>query len=464
LAIDLPFGLLFRLPLLYSLALMTTITKALRTQDYFPSAAQAATAEKLGLSTCAAGLIGSEILKIATEIRALIALGKSICNLTVGDFSPKEFRIPEALENAVVEALRAGQTNYPPSDGMLELRRAVVDQYERELGLAYPIESVVIASGARPVIYAAYRAVVDPGDEVLYPLPSWNNNHYCHLVGATKVEVETGPSTNFLPVASQLRPHIRTARMVALNSPLNPTGTVLDEQQLRDIVELIADENRRRATAGERTLYLLWDQVYWNLTFGEARHHTPPELVPESAAWTIFVDGISKSFAATGLRVGWTVAPPLVASRMKDILGHVGAWAPRAEQLGAAHLIENDAAVREYHAKMIPAARARLDRIYGALMAMKTDGLPCDAISPQGAIYLSARFDLIGRSLGGATFTTNDAIRHLLLEEAGFAVVPFQAFGRFRDDGWMRLSIGAVSLEQIDEAIPRVRALLERFR
>lgn len=437
-------------------------TTAVRTQEFFPSAGDAASAEKLGLSACAMGLIGSEILKIAGEIRAMMAAGKTICNLTVGDFAPKEFRIPEALETAVIEALRAGQTNYPPSDGMLELRRAVVELYERELGLSYPIETVVVASGARPIIYAAYRAVVDPGDEVLYPLPSWNNNHYCHLVGATKVEVETGPATNFLPTAAQLRPHIRTARMLALNSPLNPTGTVLGKEQLREIVEVVAEENRRRSAAGERTLCLLWDQVYWALTFGGAHHHTPPELVPESAGWTIFVDGISKSFAATGLRVGWTVAPPLVAARMKDILGHVGAWAPRAEQLGAAQLIENSDAVREYHAQMIPAVRARLDRLHDGLIAMKTDGLPCDAISPQGAIYLSARFDLIGKSIDGATFTTNDAIRHLLLEEAGFAVVPFQAFGRFRDDGWMRLSVGAVSLEQIDDALPRLRALMER--
>jgi aspartate aminotransferase len=149
---------------------------------------------------------------------------------------------------------------------------------------------------------------------------------------------------------------------------------------------------------------------------------------------------------------------------MKDILGHVGAWAPRAEQLGAAVLLENTAAVREYHELMIPAVRARLDRLYGALMAMKAEGLPCDAISPQGAIYLSAKFDLIGRGFSGASFTTNDAIRHLLLEEAGFAVVPFQAFGRYRDDGWMRLSIGAVSLEQIDEALPRLRAVLDRCK
>ncbi len=442
---------------------MTTIG-AVRASDFFPPAGKVADAERLGVSASALGLIGSEILKIATEIRALMAGGKTICNLTVGDFSPKEFKIPEELENAIVDALRAGHTNYPPSDGMLELRESVVAQYERELGLTYPIDSVLIASGARPIIYAAYRAVVDPGDEVVYPLPSWNNNHYCHLVGAKKVEIDTTPDTNFLPTADQLRPHIRTARMVALNSPLNPCGTVLGEQQLRDIVELIAEENRRRSTSGERTLYLLWDQVYWKLTFGDAHHHTPPELVPESAAWTIFVDGISKAFAATGLRVGWTVAPPFVTSRMKDILGHVGAWAPRAEQLATAQLLDDTAAVAEYHATMIPAVRKRLDIMYNGLMTLKGEGLPVDAIAPQGAIYLSARFDMIGRVFGETTVTTNDQIRHILLEEAGFAVVPFQAFGRAHDDGWTRLSIGAVAPSQIEDAIPRLRTVLQRCR
>src|SRR5438105_2689301 len=160
------------------------------------------------LSTLARGLTGSEILKIASEIRALAAGGKTICNLTVGDFSPTEFRIPPALERGIADALAAGQTNYPPSDGMLELRRAVVKFYEDELSLAYPVESVVIAGGARPVIFAAYAAVVDPGDKVIYPTPSWNNNHYTYLMRGEPVELVVGPETNFLPTAEMLRPHI----------------------------------------------------------------------------------------------------------------------------------------------------------------------------------------------------------------------------------------------------------------
>src|SRR6266545_1986293 len=115
-----------------------------------------------GLSTLAQGLTGSEILKIATEVRALCDAGQQICNLTVGDFSPKEFRIPAALEHEIVEALRRGETNYPPSDGVKEMRAAVVRLYDEELGLKVPLEATVIAGGARPIIYAAYAAVVDP--------------------------------------------------------------------------------------------------------------------------------------------------------------------------------------------------------------------------------------------------------------------------------------------------------------
>src|SRR5438045_2006806 len=130
------------------------------------------------LSSLAQGLIGSEILKIASEIRTAAASGKQILNLTVGDFSPSEFRIPPELERDIIEALRAGETNYPPSDGTMELRRAVVRFYEEELALQYPVESVLIAGGSRPIIYAASAAVGDPGDKRAYPIPTWNQHPY----------------------------------------------------------------------------------------------------------------------------------------------------------------------------------------------------------------------------------------------------------------------------------------------
>jgi len=221
------------------------------------------------LSTLAAGLTGSEILKIAGQIRELCATGREVCNLTVGDFSPKEFRIPEQLERAIIDCLHAGETNYPPSDGTMELRRAVAKLYKDEFGLDYGVQSVLIAGGARPIIYAAYAATVDRGDKVVYPIPSWNNNHYTYLMVGIPVEIAVGPETNFLPTAEMLRPHIGDARLIAICTPLNPTGTVMSRDEVERIARLVVDENERRRASGQRALYLMWDQVYWMLTFGD---------------------------------------------------------------------------------------------------------------------------------------------------------------------------------------------------
>jgi aspartate aminotransferase len=408
--------------------------------------------EETGLSSLARGLVGSEILKIAGEIRALTEKGLDICNLTVGDFAPKQFRIPKKLEQLIAEALAAGETNYPPSDGVKELRQSVVRFFKEALGLTYPLESVLIAGGARPIIFAAYAAVVDPGDKVIYPIPSWNNNHYTYLSGGVPVEIPVGPDTNFLPTAEQIRPLVRDARMICINTPVNPTGTVMAREEVKAIAQLVVDENSRRIAHAERPLFLMWDQIYWMLTFGDNRHFTPPELVPESARWTIFIDGISKAFAATGMRVGWTVAPPHVIARMRDILGHVGAWAPRAEQVAVAKFLGMPEELERFREQMLRDLQLRLDLLYEGFERMRGEGLPVRAITPQGAIYLSAQFQLPGR--------TNEEIRKLLLDRAGFAVVPFQAFGLRQETGWFRLSAGAVSPEQINAGLSRVREML----
>lgn len=410
------------------------------------------------LSALAQGLIGSEVLKIASEVRALTASGRAVANLTVGDFAPSEFRIPRLLESLIAENLANGQTNYPPSDGTLELRKSVVELYREELGLTYPLEATLIAGGSRPIIYAAYAAVVDRGDKVIYPTPSWNNNHYTYMVGGVPIELAVGASTNFMPTADMIRPHVRDARLIAVCTPLNPTGTVMAKQEVESIATLVVEENERRADAGERPLFLLWDQVYWMLTFGDNKHWAPPQVVPESAAYTIFVDGISKAFAATGLRVGWTVAPPAVTARMRDLIGHIGAWAPKAEQLAVASFLRQKDEIAAFHEQMTRELRLRLDALYDGLMAMRREGLPVHAIAPQGAIYLSVQFDLCDR------LKTNEAIRQFLLNEAGFAVVPFQAFGLKEEDGWFRLSAGAVSLGDIDAGLKRVREALLKLQ
>jgi aspartate aminotransferase len=414
-----------------------------------------------GLSTLARGVIGSEILKIAAEIRALSAKGASICNLTVGDFDSVQFPVPAELLEGTRAALAAGHTNYPPSDGVLMLREVLVRLYERELGLKYPLESVLVTGGARPLLYGSYRTLIDPGDIALYSVPSWNNGHYAYLSGARALEIPVTASSNFFPTADHIRPHISVARIVCINSPLNPTGTVIDKDELRRIAILIVEENARRSRAGARPVYLIFDQVYWKLTFGDAVPVTPIALVPEIAPYTILIDAISKSFCATGLRVGWGFMPPAVRKRMGDILGHVGAWAPKAEQVATASLIDASDAAHAFQSTMKAKIKERLDALYAGFMAMKNDGFPVDAIVPQGAIYLSARFNLVGKTVQGRALTSNEEIRRLLLEAAGLAIVPFQAFGLKEDSGWFRLSVGAVSTADITAAFPRLRALME---
>jgi aspartate aminotransferase len=416
------------------------------------------------LSESAHSLVGSEILRIASQIRKMVAAGKSVCNLTVGDFNPKYFPIPTVLMEEIHNALAAGETNYPPSDGMLPLRQAAADFTAREYGVRYPIESTLIASGSRPLLYAAYRCVVNPGDVVVYPAPSWNNNHYVNLTRAQGIDLPTSAADGFQPTMAQIAPHLASAQMIALNTPLNPSGTVMKPEHLTAIARAIVDENDRRAAAGRRRLFLLFDQVYGSLVFGSIKHHHPATLVPEIAPWLITVDGISKGLAATGLRVGWVLAAPELTSRMRDLIGHIGAWAPRPEQVATAKFLQNEAAVHAYRKQMNAAVHERLEALYSGFTAMKADGFPVECIHPQGAIYLSLRIDVAGHSFEGQKLDRNETLRTCILEHAGLAAVPFQAFGLMEETGWFRLSVGAVSMDEIAKMFPRLRELLGGIR
>jgi aspartate aminotransferase len=405
------------------------------------------------VSAMAAGMSGSLILKVAGDVAARAAAGHTVCDLTMGDFDPRYFPIPALLSDGVARALKDGQTNYPAGPGMPVLREAIRAFSRARLGVEYPIESVLVTSGARPVIYGAYRTLVDPGDRVVFPVPSWQNAYYCQLVGAEPVVVPCDASTGFLPTRAMLQQTVRGARLLVLNSPCNPTGTMFDAETLGAICDLVLEENARRG-ARERPLYLLYDQVYWMLTLGATPHVTPVALRPAMAPYTVSVDAISKSFAATGLRVGWALGPSDIIRSMADFLVHVGAWAPRAEQVATAAMLAQGAAIDDFHRTMKHGLRARLDLLHDGIVAMRDRGLPVDATAPAGAMYLSARFALpVG---------DNEAIRTYLLREADFAAVPFQGFGVAEDSGWFRLSVGASSIPDIEAAVPRLVGAVER--
>jgi len=415
------------------------------------------------LNTMARGLGGSKILKIAGEIRAMQAAGRDVCNLTVGDFKPSQFQVPQELTAGITAALQRGETNYPPAVGLPETREAVRNLYERELGLNYSTESVIMGSGARPPIYATFKLLVQPGDGVLYGLPSWNVGYYVHLSGARPQAIPTQASNDFLLDAGEIAANLNGVTLVVLNSPMNPCGTAFTAEGLGRICDVILAENSRRRAQGQRPVMVLYDQVYWMLTFGDTVHHTPISVRPEMAPYTIFVDAISKSFAATGLRVGWGVVPAPLAPAYKALIGHMGAWAPRPEQIATASLLNNPEVIARYHSTMKADCEVRLKTLHEGFSAMAARGLPVKSIAPQGAIYLSVNFPIHGRVCDGTPLKTDEDIRFFLLDKAGFGIVPFGAFGVPGDLGWMRLSIGAVSVPEIEAGLQRIESALEQL-
>lgn len=409
------------------------------------------------VSQMAENLKGSEIIKLAGDVKSKIAQGNKIFNLTIGDFDPTLFPIPTALKNEIITAYTNNETNYPAANGVEDLRVEVAEFLKTRQGLDYSPNSILISGGARPLIYALYQTIIDKNDTVLFPVPSWNNNHYTHLSGGKQQMIETHPENDFMPTAAELKPYIKEATMIALCSPLNPTGTTFTKEGLAEICQLVLEENHRR-TVDEKPLYLLFDQIYWVLTYGETKHFDPVSLFPEMRDYTIYIDGISKAFAATGVRVGWAFGPQKVMDKMRAILSHVGAWSPKAEQVATANYLANKPEVDEYLNVFKKNIHKRLDAFYNGIIQLKDKGFQVDAIPPQAAIYLTVKFDLVGKTTKSGTKLESIAdVTAYLLNNAHIAIVPFYAFGASTESPWYRLSVGTADFNEI----PALFQLLE---
>lgn len=411
------------------------------------------------VSDLAEHLIGSEIIRIAGEINARVAKGEQIHNLTIGDFSPAVFPLPERFRTLIQQAYGEGLSNYPPANGVPELRHALSTAIKQRQGLDHGPDEILIAAGARPLIYAAYKAVVNPGERVVYPTPSWNNNHYAYLLSADKVEVATSPNNRFLPTADDLRPHLAGAALLALCSPLNPTGTSFSHAQLEAICDLVLEENARRN--GRKPLYLMYDQIYQELVLDASPHVDPVSIRPAMRPYTIYVDGLSKSLAATGVRVGWAFGPAPVMRKMAAILGHVGAWAPKPEQMAAARFLAEPAyqeAILNHRAMINERVHAYQDGFH----QLKQAGYPVDVIPAQGAIYLSVRLAILGRTTAQGKPLNNAAdITHHLIDQAGVGMVPFSAFGCSPRTDWFRLSVGTTRMDMVPAVITGIRKAID---
>lgn len=416
------------------------------------------------LSKLADTLIGSEIVKLGGEIRALQQQGAKIYNFTVGDFDPNVFPIPTLLKDEIIKAYQNNFTNYPAAEGNLDLRESLVEYIYEFFNISYTTDELLVAGGGRPLIYAIFRTILDKGDTVLYAVPSWNNNHYTHFVEGKHVLIPTDASTKFMPTAESIAPFIKEANLLCLCSPQNPTGTTLSAEELKKICDLVLAENQRRGD-NQKPVYIMYDQMYSQLTFDAVTHAHPVGVCPAIRPYTIYLDAISKSFAATGVRVGWAFGPSVIISKMKAILTHLGAWAPMAEQKGTAVFLKNKEAIVTYIDSFKKEIAYRLEAIYKGLMDLKLQGYAVDAIAPVAAIYLTIQFDLVGKHTDQRVLLEKQSdVTSYLLKEAGLAIVPFSAFGAEATSNWYRLSVGTCKKEDIEAMLAALSNALAKLQ
>jgi aspartate aminotransferase len=413
-------------------------------------------------SQLAETLVGSEIVRLGNIINDRMRLGEEIYNYTIGDFDPSFFPIPTGLKKGIQEAYENGYTNYPPADGIPALREAVADFADHWYDMRYAPNEILIASGGRPLIYSAFKSIVDPGDKVIYAVPSWNNNHYAHMNGGEHCVIEVTADAAFMPTAADIKPHIDGAALLCLCTPQNPTGTTLTKSDLEEICDLVIEENDRRGP-GVKKLYVLFDQMYGMLTYGDVRHYNPVALRPQMKDYTIYIDGISKVFAATGVRVGWSFGPAPLIAKMKALLTHIGAWAPMAEQKATADYLPKTTEVELYLSHFKQELEERLVSIYNGLIRLKAEGFAVDAIAPQAALYLTVKFDLVGKLTEDGVLATQEDVTGYLLSEARLAVVPFYCFGASRTSPWYRLSVGTCNKFTIPQMLEELGAALARL-
>ena len=275
--------------------------------------------------------------------------------------------------------------------------------------------------------------------------------------------LEATVENNFMPTANDIAKNIKGATLICLCTPQNPTGTTLQKDVLEEICDLILAENASRAE-GEKKCYLMFDQMYWTLTYGTTEHYNPVTLRPAMKAYTIFIDGISKVLAATGVRVGWAFGPAEIMAKIKAILSHIGAWAPMAEQKALANYLPQTENIKQYLTHFKAEMEERLVTIYNGFIALKTKGFAVDAVAPQAAIYLTIQLNLRGKTAAnGMVLNKQTDVTEYILNEAKLAVVPFTAFGADDTSSWYRLSVGTCRKEDIPVIFEKLEAALSKL-
>jgi len=381
----------------------------------------------------------SATLAVDAAAKAMKAAGRPVIGFAAGE---PDFPTPAHIVAAAQAACRDPRMHhYTPTAGLPQLRQAVADKTRRDSGYEVGAAQVLITNGGKQAVYQAFAALLDPGDEVLLPTPYWTTYpEAIRLAGGVPVEVPTDEGSGYLASVAALEA-ARTPRTKVLLfvSPSNPTGAVYPPEQVREI-------GRWAAEAG---LWVVTDEIYEHLTYGDAEFSSMPVQVPELADRCLVLNGVAKTYAMTGWRVGWLIGPRDVVAAATNLQSHLSSNVSNVAQAAALVAVQGDlSAVAEM--------RSAFDRRRRTMHAMlnEIDGVDCP--EPQGAFYCypSVR-GLLGRTLRGRTPQTSLELATLALEEAEVAIVPGEAFGT---PGYARLSC-ALGDDDLVEGVGRLASL-----
>jgi len=391
-----------------------------------------------GISKIALAVQASTTLKVDALFKQMKAEGKDVVGFGAGE---PDFDTPDNIKEAAHKAIREGQTRYTPFNGIPALRQAVADRLLSDCGVDYSPAQIVVASGAKHNIYVALRAILDPGDEVILPAPYWvTYAEAIRMAGGVPVIISAPESCDFKITAGQLDSAVTDrTKLFILNNPSNPTGMLYDGDELRALAEVCV----------ERDLYIMSDEIYYRLIYDGRKFVSVASLGEDIKERTIIVSGVSKTYAMTGWRIGYTASNANLAEVMGNYLSHSTSSPSTISQFAAVEALAGPQGGVDEMRKVF---EERRDYIYERINAI--EGVSCR--KPDGAFYVMMNIEgLLGRTLGGKVINNSDDFSLAFLESGLVALVSCTGFGC---ENFLRLTYAA-SMETIKEGMDR----LERF-
>ncbi|MFZ5651658.1 MAG: pyridoxal phosphate-dependent aminotransferase [Bacillota bacterium] len=385
----------------------------------------------------------SPTLSIDAKAKKMVADGMDVVNFGVGE---PDFDTPENIRQAAIDAINKGMTRYTAVAGIDSLKAAIVKKFKVDNGLEYQPSQIVVSAGAKHSLYNAFQVLCQEGEEVILPAPYWVSHlEQIKLAGAVPVIVQTRVSNGFKLTTEELE-SVLTPRtgLILLNSPSNPTGAVYTRSELEALGEILARQK----------VSIISDEIYEKLIYDGAEHVSIASLSPELKELTVVINGVSKSYAMTGWRIGYAAAPQAVAKAMADLQSHSTSNPTSIAQAASVAALEGP---QEKLYEMVREFNSRRDYMLERVNSIP--GLSC--ARPSGAFYLFPDMSsFIGKSYDGREIKGSSDLAAILLEEALVALVPGIAFG---DDRCFRLSYAA-SMERIREGMDRIEKVLSRLK